>query len=329
MTTSFKKILIALIVFFEFGLGAHFLYTYYQSTHPNQLPTVLNAQNIERPSDSELQNYYELKPNVEEIAHPEWLEKEAKYTYNSDGLNERYDYPLEKEKDVVRIVMLGDSYTFSQYMNTEENWTEQIEDQLNSPGLNLCQDKNIKYEVINLGVSGYDVSYIVERYKRKGQKYNPDLVLWLENNSGFFRSKELSFSIVEDCEKNNTFSKEQLVKGECHYQAEKTVIEKYGVENIARINNEYLADLFQMIDSKKVIFFGYKKERLNEKETLALNMRKEMYPFIQFRQIIPDIHSNKKENTLPDGHPNQNGYQIIKNAIFESLLPDLKNLCKN
>jgi lysophospholipase L1-like esterase len=72
-------------------------------------------------------------------------------------------------------VTIGDSFTFGIYVDTKENYPERLEDILNDNS--LCKTSK-KFEVINLGVWGYDIEYSVHRFKMRGQKYNPDLVLW-------------------------------------------------------------------------------------------------------------------------------------------------------
>jgi lysophospholipase L1-like esterase len=100
---------------------------------------------------------------------------QAKYTINKDTLNERYDYSVKKQPGVFRIMTIGDSFTYGLYTNTDRNWTELLEDKLNA---DLRCQKSRKVEVINLAVNGYDITYTVERFLKRGIKYNPDLVIW-------------------------------------------------------------------------------------------------------------------------------------------------------
>lgn len=119
--------------------------------------------------------FYESTPETVETIQNDWLLESARITINKDSLNERFDYPLKKEKGVYRIVTLGDSFTFGDNISTVSNWTELLEEELNKNY--LCKGIQ-KYEVINLGMSGYDTEYEVERYRIRGSKYNPDLVIW-------------------------------------------------------------------------------------------------------------------------------------------------------
>lgn len=141
-------------------------------------------------SDSDLKNFYEPKANKDITKKPGWLPLDYAYTItiNEDSLNERFDYALEKNPDVFRIAAIGDSFTYGLYVNTRDNYPERFEDLLNDDS--LC-GYNKKFEVINLGYGGYDIEYSVERFKVRGQKYNPDLVLWFVKDDDFFGPKEL------------------------------------------------------------------------------------------------------------------------------------------
>ena len=111
----------------------------------------------------------------------------AVYNINSDTFNERFDYEINKDDKTFRIITLGDSFTFGYIVDTKNNWTELLEDKLNQLH---CANFD-KIEVINLGVVGYDIQYSVERFKLRGKKYNPDLVLWLLKGDDFQEIKEI------------------------------------------------------------------------------------------------------------------------------------------
>lgn len=82
-----------------------------------------------------------------------------------------HEYSLAKPKDTYRIIGIGDSFTFGSSVKLEESYLKQLESMLN-PG-----DRKIKYEVINLGVPGYDLENKLEILTKKGLAYHPDLVI--------------------------------------------------------------------------------------------------------------------------------------------------------
>lgn len=89
---------------------------------------------------------------------------------NSDGLRDR-DYTVEKAADTYRIVAVGDSITYGFSIPLEDTYVKQLEDLLNAG------DMERQYEVINLGIGGYNTSQELHRYQSKGRKYQPDLIL--------------------------------------------------------------------------------------------------------------------------------------------------------
>ncbi len=97
-------------------------------------------------------------------------EFEVTYQINSYGLRDQ-EYPLEKPKDVFRILILGDSYTFGIGSNLEDTFSKILEKKLQTD----YPDKKI--EVINGGCSSYSplLEYLFLIYK--GLALNPDMVL--------------------------------------------------------------------------------------------------------------------------------------------------------
>jgi lysophospholipase L1-like esterase len=89
---------------------------------------------------------------------------------NADGFRGR-EYDLERS-DAIRIVALGDSVTFGRGMPLESTYAKVLEDRLNRE-----ERGALRYEVLNLGVGGYNSRQQLEFYKTKGRKYEPDLLV--------------------------------------------------------------------------------------------------------------------------------------------------------
>lgn len=94
----------------------------------------------------------------------------GKVSINSDGFRGR-EFTFNKPANTFRIIMLGDSETFSIMLKQEETLSAQLENLLNQGSLNL------RYEVLNFGVEGYNTFQELEMLKTKGLKYNPDLII--------------------------------------------------------------------------------------------------------------------------------------------------------
>lgn len=88
-------------------------------------------------------------------------------SFNSDCLRAVKEYPIPKPKNVTRIILLGDSFVFGLGVNDSDTLSSLLESLLS----------NKSFEVINLGVGGYNPLLSVQRLERIGLKYEPDLVI--------------------------------------------------------------------------------------------------------------------------------------------------------
>lgn len=265
------------------------------------------------PTDT-LRYFFELKPNIV-ITDPYYREvfltTAPKYRINNDTLNERFNYSIEKPKKTYRIITLGDSFTFGKYVNTSDNWPEQLEKKLKS-----CK-KGSGFEVINLGIPGYDIQYSLERFKKRGIKYHPDLIIWFLKDDDFEQINEITLPIkrayFEEMRKNGVLEK-SMKNGEYWPHTNKTIHEfeeKYSIEQILAkqleimrsINKYYAGDI--LIVSPKTTFRNNKSiiEEFAKK-------RKKTYIYLD----LPDF------SILPDHHPNTQGHREIAKNIFTSLI---------
>ncbi len=103
---------------------------------------------------------YELVPGA----------KTLNISINSDGFRGP-EYSIPKPANTFRILMLGDSETFSFMLAQNDSLAAQLENMLNQ------NSGTVHYEVLNFGVEGYNIFQELEMLKTKGLKYNPDLII--------------------------------------------------------------------------------------------------------------------------------------------------------
>jgi hypothetical protein len=84
---------------------------------------------------------------------------------NSRGLRGSSEYAYEKPLGTLRILTLGDSFTFGDEVSDNETWTYYLEKLLP------------KSEVINFGVHGYGHDQMLLYLQEEGIKYHPDIVI--------------------------------------------------------------------------------------------------------------------------------------------------------
>lgn len=96
--------------------------------------------------------------------------KNGRISINSDGFRGR-EYSLIKPPNTFRIILLGDSETFSFMLEEKDTLTAQLEGLLNR------NTNSLRYEVLNFGVEGYNTFQELEQLRVKGLKYQPDLII--------------------------------------------------------------------------------------------------------------------------------------------------------
>ena len=141
-------------------------------------------------------------------------------TINSLGLRGK-GLEVEKPKNVYRVLVLGDSYTFGSRVNDEETFPFLIEKFLNdSPLLNK------RIEVINGGHGAYSTREEYEYLLERGIKLNPDMVIvaWFPNDI-----KELS----------REHSWRSLLKKHYEYEPFKTYVRSSALFSFFRIYASY------------------------------------------------------------------------------------------
>lgn len=271
--------------------------------------------------NSPLKHFFEPKANTIIKNSPRFfnLPYTPYYTINKDNLNERFNYAIQKPENTIRIITLGDSYTFGHYVNTKDNWTEQLEDMLK----NTCETTS-NYEVINLAERGYDISYSVERFKKRGIKYDSDVVLWLIKDDDFDEVNDivrpLSKNYEKEMEKNNNL-KELFKKGDIYpytEKAKKEFLSMFTKNTVLSAQKKFLEEFSTQY--KKTIVF------------IPLNLSKE------YLQILTEIDLPRKKTfissylpsfeKLPDNHPSVGGHKTIAQNVLNYLLQQNIIPCK-
>ena len=259
------------------------------------------------PDRGELKYFYELIPNAIQTEHPEWLPNAATYTFNSDGLNERFEYPTIRTQGGFRIITLGDSFTFGQYVDTEKNWPEQLEVMLNSS----CSGQ--RFEVINLGIYGYDLQYAAERFSMRGAKYSPDLVLWLLLGE---RVNEVMRPIVQKLEASAPATLAQLPSYPAWRIALDHLMKTYSHRQLLEQERLIMRNFTDMFD-KHLVFMLFSSADSQYKARIKVHSSEREYPTSVFDSLTDIVPGN---GGLPDGHPNQEGHARIAKETFAYLV---------
>ena len=84
---------------------------------------------------------------------------------NSKGLRGKNEYSYSKDQDKIRILVLGDSFTFGDEVSDNETYSYYLQEMVPHA------------EVINFGVHGYGHDQMLILFKEEGIKYEPDIVI--------------------------------------------------------------------------------------------------------------------------------------------------------
>ena len=118
---------------------------------------------------------FELKPNLDTC----WDHYGIRVKTNSAGFRAERDYLIPKPAGTVRIVGLGDSFTFGFGVEYEQTWGHLLEQRLSAR-------LGRPVEFINTGVGGYNTVNEVALLVDRGLELDPDLIIlfWCGNDVG-------------------------------------------------------------------------------------------------------------------------------------------------
>lgn len=329
----FNRRVVALLIWLglEFAIvgGIGFLgYRWYQNTRLKaraEQTIQLQQRMVIASQSAQFRYYYEPKPGETVTQSPSWLGYSVAQTINHDTLNEPKDYSIEKSPEGFRILALGDSFTYGEYVNTAENWTEVLETALSQE--KFCQKSPV--EVINLGVSGFDVPYTVHRYETVGAKYLPDLIVWFESGTGFKRLNELMFPRIDTCvaqivpSGKPTTPDEVKQEDECWRTIETQMYQEKNSNGAEKQIQESYQKFFNSVTQTPVLIFSYQDPP--EADLAEMSLALSNHPNAQFLPLVPFL---TPETRLADGHPNKAGQKIIAETVLTALKQQQAQLCQ-
>lgn len=310
-----KKILFIVITSFEVIFIIYILYLgKFIIVEP------INESQVVFTNETNIKYFYEPTPNIRYVQSSPFKKNTIIVsTINNDTLFERYNYSIEKPKDVYRIISLGDSYTRGLFVNISDNYSELLEDMLNNYSKNCSSYK--KFEVINLGMSGYDIMYSAARFEKRGLKYKSDVVVWFLKADDFTSNPKFWRKID-----NKYFS--LLASFDAKYVHQKSVV-KYIIEPLSRVFNVTKKENIKLIvfTSHPLVSGDYGK---------ILEEAISNYTHIEYVKLEPDVdyyHQNltiyyDEENPdLSDRHPNEKGHKYIASKLYDYITSNVLKEC--
>lgn len=115
------------------------------------------------------------EPDLFELESP--VLKPGSGDVNAEGFRD-YPYPVQKPKQVFRILVIGDSIGFGMCTDKETLSIDTVFPKVLERRLNYRAFSGYKrVEVLNLSVSGYDIKQEVALLEERGLQFGPDLVI--------------------------------------------------------------------------------------------------------------------------------------------------------
>lgn len=284
----------------------------------------------------ELPNYHRYEPRQSDFGvHgsdfvPEWLPEVPVVTLNDAGTNNTKDYSLEKPKNTYRIITLGDSFTFGQFLSTKDSYPEQLERLLN----NRCATTT-SFEVINLGVNGFDIEHSVRRFEERGKQFAPDMILWLVLQNDLREIKKVVDATLYDILLPHTTAESDgslilhtipfAIKAEAYREAQEVFFNEYPIESL----QDYIGTLLDILDTHhdgQMLFFT-----IPAGGAIPDNLISIIDSFIERRSGSTHLYRSSVDlesagGLFRDGHPNKVGNALVVEDLFahlveESLIP--------
>lgn len=304
-----RLVLIVCVIVVQLAIIA---YLVTRLTAPAYSVTTVDRASIYTPPESRYEFFYDTRSNTHSINGSAPIPEDL----NASGFRDRTDYPLSKPPRTIRIVALGDSDTYGVGVRTEETWPERLEARLAEQP--LCP--GVRYEVINLGMHGYDVRFAEERFRLRGAAYDPDIVLWYVHRGDFHELKD-----EEDRRLAALFAATGKTTVEDIIAARKGIENDFGLDRIITMNAESIGIITAHTPARVVIFAS--KAGLTDGVTRAIEAQTAAHPSVRFIVPLPGIPQDMQFPN--DGHANPKGNEYVANRLHQHFTanPDVLPPC--
>ncbi len=265
-------------------------------------------------------------PNCEVIENGTVVSiKPFKIKINSDGFRDR-EFSIVKPNNTIRIIALGDSFTYGYGVEVNESWPKLLEKTLN---ISLT---NFSVEVLNMGVPGYNIFEQIEFFRMKGLKYDPDIVIFTFQSNDIINSSNVNekYEELKELLQNKKLEVPKNVSTEgflfklsydlCYSEtfnhsfkkAWKELIEE-PIEKLVILSKKRNFKIF-------LVIFFYNSKEMKELQKLIKRFN------IPYLDLQEEMYSKYPTNLLQihplDPHPSPYANRLIANLIKDKLFSD-------
>lgn len=221
-------IFISLFIFAEFGIRVLFPgLQLYQRTYPFQFKDLgfdKNQTKVNWPKKDSLLGWVCSPDSLLKFSNTQYNKLDIKYTINKEGFRNSINFSeISRVKENKRILLLGDSFIMSVYLNEDQTITNELRKRLG---------KN--FSVYNLGIPGYGIDQSILAYEKYQKIIDPDIVILFYIDDDISRVLE-SFRKVEGMNKPSF----DLIEGKLtpRYSSQRGI-------SISLMENSYLLNKF-------------------------------------------------------------------------------------
>ena len=289
-----------------------------------------------------------LRYNVED-AFLMWFPKpnysDGDININSQGFRDK-EYEVKKDKNVFRILCLGDSSTFGHGVQLQDTYHTLLENRLNKE----FGQSRIRFEIINAGVTGYTSCQGLSLYKIKGFKYKPDIVTFYfginERKKIFYISdKQIMHhdvpAAVKAAIENNLLLKLHSYRLLRNFIVNVLSIGKNNIgENVPRVSledfKENILELNRLCkkNGSLLLLISPPYSKLKDlrgnllididfipyRELLENISKKHNIPLVSIPEMTEESPGDTTPFFLDTVHPNQLGHRIIMGRLYDYLV---------
>ena len=292
---------------------------YYEGLLGNNAPRMWEMQ-IDAPHNGEYDRLTnrvsgilikELKPNIRTVF------KGKELNTNRFGMRDQ-DYSLEKPAGITRMALLGGSYELGAGVADDEVFEHLVEEDARLQG---------RYEILNFGVSGYNLPQVLRVMETKTARFEPDYIIlaahteesrrWSDEMARLVKhGRFLDYEVYEQI-KRKSGARQSMGNLELRRR-----LEPYGREGV-KWTYQRIGKLAQEMDAKVIwLHLPTTDSPMSDREKAWLI---DLATQLDFTIVdLGDLWEGRDLSLLTlsksDGHPNGNGHRIIADRLFESLV---------
>jgi hypothetical protein len=231
---------------------------------------------------------------------------------NSSGFRD-HERKIEKEKNTVRIALIGDSMITAREVDFEKTAGQVLEKKLNRE---LTPNTKKNYEVLNFGVPGYGIDQMFYNWRNTVSKFKPDLVFLYVFEKNYLRT------ISSNWCSRNFFGIHNLGERKCLFIRPLATIKKTapGIVTLKESQNFKMDFLYIRSDKLEAIKALLKSRNYPQAFLFLKNLPANIYKPSEYKKFVDEqkIYIEKE----------MNGQRMIKQPKEVFLFDIFKNTVK-